>query len=205
MDRAVESHHYPPWTSKIGPAPGDLRIVQAFVNTRDVDLNRDELETTDGLVSWLRTWRLLGRGSTVHPTDRSLAVDLREGLRELLLANNGDRGAASRLEGLDRGLARLSLRCALDPHGRFDLVAVSDGWPRAGARILTITIRAMAAGVWARLKACRRDECQWAFFDSSKNRSATWCSMAGCGDLMKARAYRQRLRSRTRKGRAKRA
>ena len=60
--------------------------------------------------------------------------------------------------------------------------------------MLAIVFRAMEDGTWARLKACREDTCQWAFYDRSKNRSATWCSMAVCGNRAKARTYRQRHR-----------
>jgi predicted RNA-binding Zn ribbon-like protein len=48
----------------------------------------------------------------------------------------------------------------------------------------------MADGTWHRLKACR--QCAWAYYDYSKNRSATWCSMAICGNRTKTRAYRRR-------------
>jgi predicted RNA-binding Zn ribbon-like protein len=51
---------------------------------------------------------------------------------------------------------------------------------------------AMAAGNWNRLKVCSNDACQRAFYDSSRNRSGRWCSMATCGNRMKGRAYRQR-------------
>jgi predicted RNA-binding Zn ribbon-like protein len=46
-----------------------------------------------------------------------------------------------------------------------------------------------------RFKACRNDRCRWVFFDASKNRSSTWCSMASCGSRIKARTYRQRRRA----------
>jgi predicted RNA-binding Zn ribbon-like protein len=42
------------------------------------------------------------------------------------------------------------------------------------------------------MKACAADDCQWAFYDSSKNRSRTWCSMDVCGHRAKTRAYRAR-------------
>jgi predicted RNA-binding Zn ribbon-like protein len=42
------------------------------------------------------------------------------------------------------------------------------------------------------MKACADDECEWAFYDSSKNRSRTWCSMEVCGNRAKTRAYRAR-------------
>jgi predicted RNA-binding Zn ribbon-like protein len=50
----------------------------------------------------------------------------------------------------------------------------------------------MVDGSWSRLKTCENDECRWAFYDQSKNRSAKWCSMQSCGNRMKARAYRAR-------------
>ncbi|MGZ6979737.1 MAG: CGNR zinc finger domain-containing protein, partial [Acidimicrobiia bacterium] len=43
-------------------------------------------------------------------------------------------------------------------------------------------------------KACRHDECQWAFYDRSRNRSGQWCVMAVCGNRNKARSYRERQR-----------
>ena len=60
------------------------------------------------------------------------------------------------------------------------------------ARLLGIVFTAMTDGTWLRLKACRNDRCQKAFYDTSKNRSGAWCSMAGCGSRFKARAYRHR-------------
>ncbi|WP_456787862.1 CGNR zinc finger domain-containing protein [Cellulomonas sp. P5_C5] len=53
---------------------------------------------------------------------------------------------------------------------------------------------AHAAGEWPRLKACANPDCQWVYYDSSRNRSGRWCSMNECGDVMKARAYRRRAR-----------
>ncbi len=52
----------------------------------------------------------------------------------------------------------------------------------------------MVDGSWQRLKACRNDACRWVFYDASKNRSGTWCTMSICGDKLKARAYRRRRR-----------
>jgi len=38
-------------------------------------------------------------------------------------------------------------------------------------------------------------DCQWAFYDRSKNRSGRWCSMRTCGNRTKTRAYRTRRRA----------
>ncbi len=183
---------FPPWESSIEPAPGELRRVQAFVNTRDVENGTDELASAAALAAWLRRWGLLERGAALSEADRRLAVDLREGLRALLLANNGEELAASEpIAGLERVLERLPLRLHVDAAG-FRLQAVTGGWTRAAAELLSIVAAAMGDGSWWRLKACARDDCRWAFYDGSKNRSGRWCSMAGCGNLMNARAYRLR-------------
>jgi predicted RNA-binding Zn ribbon-like protein len=42
------------------------------------------------------------------------------------------------------------------------------------------------------MKACR--QCEYAFYDRSKNRSATWCAMSICGNRTKNRAYYRRRR-----------
>ncbi|MDM7830792.1 CGNR zinc finger domain-containing protein [Cellulomonas edaphi] len=60
--------------------------------------------------------------------------------------------------------------------------------------ILAEVYEAQRSGAWARLKACANPDCQWIYFDASRNRSGRWCSMGECGGVMKARAYRERSR-----------
>jgi predicted RNA-binding Zn ribbon-like protein len=69
---------------------------------------------------------------------------------------------------------------------------VRPGIDGALGRLLAIVFRAMNDGTWERLKACPADDCEWAFYDWSKNGSGTWCDMAVCGNRAKARAYRER-------------
>ena len=57
---------------------------------------------------------------------------------------------------------------------------------------MAIVAAAVEQGTWARLKACHRDPCFWAFYDHSKNRSGRWCRMEDCGNIEKARAFRER-------------
>jgi uncharacterized protein (TIGR03118 family) len=49
-----------------------------------------------------------------------------------------------------------------------------------------------ADGTWERMKACRADDCKYAFLDTAKNRSRAWCSMQSCGNRAKVAAYRER-------------
>ena len=59
-------------------------------------------------------------------------------------------------------------------------------------RLLAIVAEAVAAGTWTRLKACREPSCRWAYYDYSRNRRRTWCSMDICGNRAKARASHHR-------------
>jgi hypothetical protein len=43
-----------------------------------------------------------------------------------------------------------------------------------------------------RLRACRNDECNKFLIDHSKPNTARWCSMADCGNRMKARRHHAR-------------
>ncbi|MBD1382209.1 CGNR zinc finger domain-containing protein [Metabacillus arenae] len=43
-----------------------------------------------------------------------------------------------------------------------------------------------------RVKRCEGDLCGWLFFDTSRNRSRRWCSMADCGNRAKARRFYQK-------------
>jgi predicted RNA-binding Zn ribbon-like protein len=50
----------------------------------------------------------------------------------------------------------------------------------------------MADATWERMKACRADDCRWAYLDTARNRSRAWCSMRVCGNRAKVQAYRER-------------
>lgn len=45
-----------------------------------------------------------------------------------------------------------------------------------------------------RLRPCANPECQLFLIDRSKTNKARWCSMAVCGNRMKARRHYQRTR-----------
>ena len=138
-----------------------------------------------------------------RPTRASVkrVLELRETLRELLIANNEHRTEPGAAETLRHVADRARLTLELDEHGQLALAPQAPGVDGALGRILAVVHEAMAEGNWHRLKACR--ECAWAYYDYSKNRSATWCSMAICGNRTKTRAYRRR-RSGNRQARASR-
>ena len=95
---------------------------------------------------------------------------------------------------LDRAAGRAGMRASF-ASGAPELVPGAAGVDGALARLLAIVAASAEQGTWERLKACPRDCCLWAFYDKSKNHSKRWCSMESCGNVEKARAFRQRRRS----------
>jgi predicted RNA-binding Zn ribbon-like protein len=124
------------------------------------------------------------------------AIELREALRTVLLAHtDGITPADEAWETVDRTARRANLRVKFGEDRCAALVADSGGVTQGLGRLLAIVHDAIDHGTWARLKACRDDTCQWAFYDHTKNRSGSWCTMQVCGNRAKARAYRERARS----------
>ncbi|WP_031163066.1 CGNR zinc finger domain-containing protein [Streptosporangium roseum] len=176
--------------------PSDL--VCDFVNSYDVESGADDIPTPAALAAWLGRRELIGPGDTAGDDDLALAVDLREALRAALRANHDGhiRDGDDREPGLPRLFTGLPLRVALTAGGPV-LEPVAAGVPGGLARIAAAVMGAHAAGMWPRLKVCTESTCQWAFVDSSKNRSRSWCSMRVCGNRTKTRAYRARRQAET--------
>jgi predicted RNA-binding Zn ribbon-like protein len=177
-------------------APEPLFLVQEFVNSvhfEPGEPTQDSLTDADALRSWLAEHGLMDGGDEVTEGDLRRALDVREGLRALLLAHNGLPLDPAMVGRLDRASSRAGMRvhfCADGPK----LVPDAAGVDGAVARLMSVVTASVSNGTWERLKACPRHDCYWAFYDHSKNRSGKWCSMETCGNVEKAKAYRQRHR-----------
>lgn len=173
------------------PAPGRLELVRRFVNTRDVEDGIEELASPAALRAWLREHEL---PDVPRPGTRGVErlTALREALRKLLLSNNGEPPDERALERLREEAACVPLRVRFGDHGESALAPGGAGIDAVVGELLGIVHESMADGTWQRLKACRSDTCEWAFYDRSRNRSGTWCSMAVCGNRAKARSFRGR-------------
>lgn len=177
--------------SEVQPAPGELELVRAFVNTNDIDDGIEELATPALLRDWMNEHGLDIGWQAPTAADVRRTIELREALRALLLANSGEPLESRAVEALNAA-AGTNLRVRFEDDGGSALAPEGDGIDGALGALLAVVYRSMAEGTWPRLKACRADTCQWAFYDRSKNRSAHWCSMAVCGNRTKARVYRSR-------------
>jgi predicted RNA-binding Zn ribbon-like protein len=172
-------------------ASGALRLVQDFVNTVDREHGPDLFETSAGLREWL-DHRDLAPGARIGAADLDRALELREALRGLLLANNGEPEPDGAREVLDAAGRRARLEVAFAGP---TLVPAAGGLDAVLGALVAAAFASMLDGTWPRLKACPRDVCGWAFYDRSTNGSATWCSMRVCGGRVKAGAYYRRRRA----------
>ena len=159
-------------------APEPLRLVQRLVNTVDFERGRD----------WLVDL-LAEEGVEATPDDVERAREVREAIRELLYANNRQPTEGDPYGVLCRAADRAGFTLDLEAPA---LAATATGVDGLLGRVLAVAYGAMVDGSWSRLKACRNHGCRWAFYDYSRNRSASWCSMQLCGNRTKTRSYRRR-------------
>ena len=176
-------------------APEPLRLVQQFLNSVEYEpggIEQEDLSDTNALRRWFRERELIGSSAKVTDADLQRAIDVREGLRDLLGANAGREVPRESLERLEHASSRCGLRTIFAPGGPPRLAADCSDVDGGLARLLAIVATAAADGSWERLRTCADDDCRWAFYDHSKNRSGRWCSMETCGNRHKARAARAR-------------
>ena len=174
------------------PAPDELVLIEDFVNTVDKETGEEALGSPKALVAWLAEHGLAEPGAPLDHDDLHSAIAIREHLRALLLANNGEELDPEVPASLTAAADRARLTVALDAAGKASVTSRAGGIDRVAGRLLGIVAHAQAEGTWDRLKACPWHTCQVAFYDHSRNRSRNWCSMAVCGNRAKAAAYRKR-------------
>jgi predicted RNA-binding Zn ribbon-like protein len=175
---------------KVAPAP--LIAVQGLANTFAFEPGEERLLDPAAARRWLIESDLAAPEVEVGERELERLVECREIIRDLIDANlDGDPQVAA------PKLARLA---AAHP---VDLVAGADGKltldltppPTVDgviSQMVGIVFAAQLESQWSRLKICASDECRWAFYDGSRNRSGTWCQMETCGNQIKNRAYRRR-------------
>jgi predicted RNA-binding Zn ribbon-like protein len=184
---------YPGTESK--PAPTPLLRVQAFLNTVDVEEETDLLADRAAAAEWLTEVGLLPPGGELTDADLELAREVRDCLRDLT-ASDGDEAAEDEdLEALRKLAAEHTARLTVGHGGVLGLEDVcGETFGDALFGLLLIIRGAQLDGTWSRLKMCSNPDCQWIFYDRSRNQQGSWCDMASCGNRMKNRQLRARRR-----------
>ncbi len=172
--------------------PPGVELIVDLLNTHDREEGKDDWQTPDDLHAWLHERGLCERdeGFTTEDLRRLRAV--REAIRDVLWAREHGERAERAAALLDREAARCPLRVGVGPDGASRLVPAGEGADAVAAAVLAAIAVSAADGSWDRVKVCHRDPCRWAFYDGSRNRSRTWCSMAVCGNRVKVASFRER-------------
>jgi predicted RNA-binding Zn ribbon-like protein len=157
---------------------------------------------------------LLGLLNSTPVVNGAPADDFADSLRaRAWLADAGGLGTEPELQNVRqaRQLLQAVVRGEQSPdvlapllQGAASIPAISDGrvsWALSVAPERELALRAILA--WdalaknhpGRLRPCANDECRLFLIDHSKAGTARWCSMAGCGNRMKARRHYQRVRA----------
>ncbi|MGH4029906.1 CGNR zinc finger domain-containing protein [Actinomycetota bacterium Odt1-20B] len=162
------------------PAPGGLGLVQALVNTLDLESGADALDAAEGRERF-----------GIAAGDAVAARELREALRVACLAHAGHGPHRSGVPPLSQLLAEAPLLVTVSPEdGSAALTAAEPS--SLVARVASAIAEGVAAGTWQRLKACEAADCHWAYYDRSPAGRSRWCDMGVCGARAKMRAYRAR-------------
>jgi hypothetical protein len=173
------------WVEDLDAHDHDVELVVAFLNTVDVEQDTDVLDDPVRWREWVGRQGLgpppIGMPSGGESIGHVRAV--RDALRDSVVDGHVPAGATLPGNG---GIVRVELH-----RGIPTLVA---GDP-VGA-VLAASARLAVLGDWDRVKICPAEDCRCAFFDHSRNRSRTWCSMRVCGNRTKARNWRERARLR---------
>ena len=176
------------------PTTEGLEAVRRFVNTVHHEQGEDEEELRSA-ADLARCIEDEGHGRIdVKASDLRRAIEVREALRDVMGANNGEPLNPEAVELLNKAAARAKVVAAFDDYASWRIEPASNGVDRVLGEMLATVFRSMSDGSWQRMKACGNPDCRWAFYDASKNRSGRWCEMASCGNRMKARAFRERTR-----------
>jgi predicted RNA-binding Zn ribbon-like protein len=178
------------------PAPGELGLIQAFINTHydlEYEHGAELLPDPRALQAWLgRHGLLAGGGRPLGDAELERALATRERLRELA-ARNGSGPPGVELHGeLNRLAAGATVEVRFTAVRPRFVASPTGGFDGALGQLLAAAAAALIDGSWQRLKICPGADCGWAFYDHSRNQSGRWCSMSVCGGRAKARAHYRR-------------
>ena len=149
----------------------DLDLVLTFLNTCDAEDDTDVLADAE---EWRRWCAEHGLGEA---PGTAAVREIRDSMRTAVLGRTAPDPAVP-----PSWPVRVALRSG---------VPVLAGTDALGS-VLVAATHLVHTGHWDRIKICPADNCLWAFYDRSRNRSRTWCSMRVCGNREKARSWRER-------------
>lgn len=169
------------------PASDVTLFIQGFANTYD------PTESAEADAAAVAAWLAANGLEAPSPADVARATEFRDLVRRMLAHD----GCVAKDDEIREAVNAASAAAPLVVQFREDGYVALEAAQPAGidaviGRLVGAIFESMADGTWLRLKLCLASDCQWAYYDASRNRSGHWCSMETCGNKAKARAYRAR-------------
>ena len=174
------------------PAPGRLRLVQAFLNSTNTKSGRDDFSSAAELKAWLVEEQLIPEKAAIAESDVGQAAAVRDALIRLIESRADGKIDSNAVDVLNRSTRSAQMCVSFGSEGRVQLEPLAPAVDGALGKLIAIVVDAMSDGTWENLKICRGFDCSWAFYDRSKNHSGAWCDINDCGNVAKARSYRAR-------------
>jgi predicted RNA-binding Zn ribbon-like protein len=182
-------------------APGGLALVQEMVNTHATERGGVDLLADAGsagrwmqaaAVEWGRVHGLEAPVLSLSPAGLEALRELRETLNTMLAVPPGERPAGPfRPGGL---MAHGPVQLVSDLQGRATLIPLGADADWVVSAVWSEILLAQRGDEWSRIKLCRESGCRSAFYDGSRNGSATWHNVRTCGNMANLRASRARRR-----------
>ena len=161
----------------------DEMLLLDLLNTTPVRNGTPEDDLADARAA--REW-LAGHGQPATDVEHRTLLDARAVLQAIVRGQDAPSAAA-------RFLDDVTYRASFGDDGVEWVLDVPSG--RSAAARAVLAWDALAKSSPGRLRPCANPDCRLFLIDHSKPNSARWCSMAVCGNRMKARRHYQRSRT----------
>lgn len=166
----------------VAVSPSDEALLLDLLNTTPVmdGIVHDGLADSAAAKAWMRA-----HGIAATKDEEAALLEARSALQKVVRGEVGPKA-------LKRFVADVRLRPVVDGDGldwRLDVEGGATGAARA-----VLAWDALRISSPGRLRPCANPECRLFLIDRSKPNTARWCSMAICGNRMKARRHYRRAR-----------
>ncbi|HEY3471688.1 MAG TPA: CGNR zinc finger domain-containing protein [Amycolatopsis sp.] len=168
----------------VSSTAADETLLLDLLNTTPVrnGLSEDDLADARAAREWLAE-----HGQPASAEEHRAVVAARSALQAIVRGQEPPAAVARFVEGV-------SYRASFGDDGVEWTLDLPPG--RSAAARAVLAWDALAKSSPGRLRPCANPECRLFLIDHSKPNSARWCSMAVCGNRMKARRHYQRSRTR---------
>jgi predicted RNA-binding Zn ribbon-like protein len=148
----------------------------------------DLLATAEGAQAWLAA---AGIAAAPTPETRQALITTRQAIRDALTTPDGTEALERLNEVLGHGRLRLSVRPPATPDQALEVE--DPAWrPAVMAAVNLLELLKQAPD---RIRRCQHADCVLWFYDTTRNGTRRWCSMATCGNRAKAQRHYDRTKN----------